>query len=80
MATMVIAFAAVEPVKITVFRLSTLLGPSFTTGDVIGCGVHFMDSSAFFTKNGVFLGVAFKDLKSIGKVYPTVGLRSLILR
>ena len=28
----------------------------FTTGDVVGCGVDFTMSQAFFTKNGVFLG------------------------
>ena len=32
-------------------------GPTFTTGDVIGCGVNFMTGCAFFTKNGVFQGV-----------------------
>lgn len=31
-------------------------GPTFTSGDVIGCGVNFMKGSAFFTKNGVFQG------------------------
>ena len=31
-------------------------GPTFTTGDVIGCGVNFMTACAFFTKNGVCQG------------------------
>ena len=31
-------------------------GPTFTSGDVIGCGVNFMTGCAFFTKNGVFQG------------------------
>jgi hypothetical protein len=31
-------------------------GPSFTTGDVIGCGVNFRDQTAFWTKNGRMLG------------------------
>ena len=31
-------------------------GPTFTSGDVIGCGVNFMKGCAFFTKNGVFQG------------------------
>ncbi|KAI9025698.1 hypothetical protein DFJ74DRAFT_705193 [Hyaloraphidium curvatum] len=40
-------------------------GPTFTTGDVIGCGVNFAEGnwSAFFTKNGKFLGVAFRDMR-----------------
>lgn len=28
----------------------------FTSGDIIGCGVDFKKSTAYFTKNGVFLG------------------------
>ncbi|KAF9917025.1 hypothetical protein BX616_002132 [Lobosporangium transversale] len=49
-------------------------GPVFTTGDVIGCGINFRDMSLFYTKNGVYLGVAFRDLK--GTLYPTVGMRT----
>ncbi|KAF9578098.1 hypothetical protein BGW38_006303, partial [Lunasporangiospora selenospora] len=50
-------------------------GPVFTTGDTIGCGVNFRDMSLFYTKNGVYLGVAFRDLK--GPLYPTVGMRTV---
>ena len=35
-------------------------GPTFTTGDVIGCGINLVDGSCFYTKNGHHLGVAFK--------------------
>ncbi|KAG0287704.1 hypothetical protein BGZ98_004532, partial [Dissophora globulifera] len=49
-------------------------GPVFTTGDTIGCGVNFRDMSLFYTKNGAYLGVAFRDLK--GPLYPTVGMRT----
>jgi len=31
-------------------------GPTFTSGDIVGCGVNFMTGCAFFTKNGVFQG------------------------
>ena len=31
-------------------------GPTFTTGDIIGCGVNFMTGCAFFTKNGNWQG------------------------
>ncbi|KAI1317453.1 hypothetical protein EDD11_008390 [Mortierella claussenii] len=49
-------------------------GPVFTTGDTIGCGINFRDMSMFYTKNGAYLGVAFRDLK--GPLYPTVGMRT----
>lgn len=31
-------------------------GPTFTSGDVIGCGINFFTGCGFFTKNGVYLG------------------------
>ncbi|RUP46160.1 concanavalin A-like lectin/glucanase domain-containing protein [Jimgerdemannia flammicorona] len=48
-------------------------GPMFIAGDTIGCGVNLMDMSAFYTKNGKFLGVAFKDLEPVS-LYPCVGI------
>lgn len=49
-------------------------GPTFTTGDVIGCGINLVDGSCFYTKNGHHLGVAFHELPS--GLYPTVGLQT----
>ncbi|XP_064096966.1 ran-binding protein 9-like [Macrobrachium nipponense] len=49
-------------------------GPTFTTGDVIGCGINLIDNVCFYTKNGHYLGVAFTDLPS--ELYPTVGLQT----
>ncbi|XP_045598084.1 ran-binding protein 9 isoform X2 [Procambarus clarkii] len=49
-------------------------GPTFTTGDVIGCGINLIDNVCFYTKNGHYLGVAFTDLPA--QLYPTVGLQT----
>jgi len=49
-------------------------GPTFTTGDIIGCGLNLIDGSCFYTKNGIHLGVAFQDLPP--GLYPTVGLQT----
>ena len=49
-------------------------GPSYTTGDVIGCCWSMIDGTVFFTKNGIPLGNAFSRVR--GTFYPTVGLRT----
>ena len=40
-------------------------GPTFSTGDIVGCGFNLVDHSIFFTKNGITLGTAFTDV-SVG--------------
>ena len=50
-------------------------GPKFETNDVIGCGWNFKTRTCFFTRNGNFLGIAFKNMPAI-KLYPTIGMHS----
>uniref|UniRef100_A0A674N827 RAN binding protein 9 n=1 Tax=Takifugu rubripes TaxID=31033 RepID=A0A674N827_TAKRU len=45
-------------------------GPTFTTGDVIGCCVNLINNTCFYTKNGHSLG---EDQPNL---YPTVGLQT----
>eukprot|EP00898_Chlorokybus_atmophyticus_P003089 jgi/Chlat1/3781/Chrsp259S03945 len=49
-------------------------GPTFGTGDVIGCIFDQIESTISYTKNGIHLGVAFTSVK--GVLYPTVGMRA----
>ncbi|KAJ3130194.1 hypothetical protein HK098_005441 [Nowakowskiella sp. JEL0407] len=49
-------------------------GPQFSTKDVIGCGINFHTMTAFFTKNGLNLGIAFRNIK--GTLYPSIGLNT----
>jgi hypothetical protein len=61
-------------------------GPTFTTGDTIGCLINLTDYTAGYTKNGLYLGTAFMDLRADVKdkrtlekgltLYPLVGLRT----
>ena len=50
-------------------------GPTYTTNDVIGCGLDLKTRAVFFTKNGTFLGIAQAYLPK-GNWYPTVALHS----
>ncbi|KAK3713329.1 hypothetical protein LTR37_008521 [Vermiconidia calcicola] len=49
-------------------------GPRFSSQDTIGCGVNFRTGNAFFTKNGVYLGVAFSGIKA-ERLHPSVGMK-----
>ncbi|KAJ6018146.1 hypothetical protein N7451_001525 [Penicillium sp. IBT 35674x] len=49
-------------------------GPTFGVGDIVGCGVNFSTGQGFFTRNGVFLGYAFRELRNV-KLYPSVGMK-----
>ncbi|KAI0716105.1 SPRY-domain-containing protein [Cerioporus squamosus] len=50
-------------------------GPTFDTGDVIGCGIDFSQNRVFYTKNGGFLGMVFENVGKGIDVYPSVGMR-----
>lgn len=50
-------------------------GPTFDTGDIIGCGIDFTQHRAFYTKNGAFLGMVFENVGMGIDIYPSVGLR-----
>ncbi|KAG5953836.1 hypothetical protein E4U53_001909 [Claviceps sorghi] len=51
-----------------------IYGPEFNTGDVIGCGVNFLDYTVFFTRNGVNLGTAYNDVTR-NWIYPAISLK-----
>ena len=42
--------------QLFIFIRTRRYGPKFTTGDVIGCCVNFLDHTCFYTKNGKKLG------------------------
>ncbi|KIL70599.1 hypothetical protein M378DRAFT_183229 [Amanita muscaria Koide BX008] len=50
-------------------------GPTYSTNDVIGCGIDFTAHKAFFTKNGTLLGPVFDGIGKDIEIYPSVGLR-----
>ncbi|PIL30800.1 hypothetical protein GSI_06968 [Ganoderma sinense ZZ0214-1] len=53
----------------------TAYGPTFDTGDVIGCGIDFSLNRVFYTKNGGFLGLVFENVGKTTEIYPCVGMR-----
>ena len=51
-------------------------GPEWSQGDVVGCGIDFVEQRAFFVKNGII--VNYCELPKVGTSawYPAVGLRT----
>ncbi|GLB36579.1 putative protein with domain in SPla and the RYanodine receptor [Lyophyllum shimeji] len=56
-------------------KTGTKYGPTFGTGDIIGCGIDFTTHKAFFTKNGALLGPVFDNIGKDIDIYPSIGLR-----
>ncbi|KAF7079099.1 hypothetical protein CFC21_083395 [Triticum aestivum] len=53
---------------------SESFGPKFTSGDIIGAGINYIEQLLFFTKNGSLIGAFPKDIK--GPLYPTIAVHS----
>ncbi|KAL0485252.1 Ran-binding protein [Acrasis kona] len=51
----------------------TPYGPTFTVGDVVGCGYIWRTGDLFFTKNGDHMGIAYKKVPRTN-VFPVVGM------
>eukprot|EP00934_Nitzschia_sp_Nitz4_P005093 Nitzschia sp. Nitz4//scaffold141_size107518//99610//101178//NITZ4_004300-RA/size107518-processed-gene-0.94-mRNA-1//1//CDS//3329536360//5083//frame0 len=57
-------------------------GPTFGSGDTVGCGIDFVEQAIFYTLNGEFLGYALKHATTFCKLfleqdlYPVVGIDS----
>ena len=48
----------------------------FGERDIIGCGIDFNKGSAFFTKNGHDLGIAFRDINfPTTPIFPCIGMK-----
>ncbi|ETT36724.1 hypothetical protein C161_09443 [Paenibacillus sp. FSL R5-192] len=52
---------------------NTSYSPAWVLGDVIGLYLDLDAGTLGFTRNGVDLGVAFSDIKTLGEVYPVIG-------
>ncbi|KAG6854081.1 hypothetical protein C0991_010828 [Blastosporella zonata] len=56
-------------------KTGTKYGPTFGTGDIIGCGVDFTTHTAFFTRNGILIGPVFENIGKNVDLYPSIGMR-----
>lgn len=52
-------------------------GPTFGSGDVVGCGINFAKRKLFFTKNGEHLGYLDNVILKLGNDYfPVIGMQA----
>ena len=56
-------------------RYKVSLKPLIRPNDVVGCGWNPNEGTVFFTKNGKYLGTAFKNV--YGTFYPAIGVQLL---
>lgn len=57
--------------------IGTTYGPTFSTGDTVGCLWEGPSGKLSFTKNGVHLGVAKTGVAAAGVLYPAIGMRTV---
>uniref|UniRef100_A0AC34RFM2 B30.2/SPRY domain-containing protein n=1 Tax=Panagrolaimus sp. JU765 TaxID=591449 RepID=A0AC34RFM2_9BILA len=51
-------------------------GPTFGSGDTVGCGINFATRKMFFTKNGVHLGYTDLEIPLDLEYYPVIGMQA----
>jgi Ran-binding protein 9/10 len=56
----------------------SVFGPGYSTNDVVGCGINFVEKSFFFTKNGILIGEVgnLKDKFHL-PFFPSIGCRTI---
>ncbi|RID70590.1 hypothetical protein BRARA_C02599 [Brassica rapa] len=59
---------------LTVTAANKTTTSTYTTGDIVGCGIDYVSQEFFFTKNGSLVGTSPKVFKRV--LYPTVALHS----
>ncbi|ODV97867.1 hypothetical protein PACTADRAFT_47713 [Pachysolen tannophilus NRRL Y-2460] len=57
--------------------ISEPFGSKFGCNDVIGCGINRYTNTIFYTRNGIFIGDAFTDIKP-KPLYPCIGMGDFI--
>lgn len=51
-------------------------GPTYSKGDIVGCGIDWINGVVFFTKNGAIIGNTPQKYQTDEQVFAAVGLRT----